>query len=143
MTPEQVLDELHLLRDRVPWVTGALVATCDGFLIACDLPPDLEPDGMAALTATELSLSHRVARAVHEGDDFHEVVIRSRAGHVAIYAAGNAALAVLADPEVNLGRLHLEARPTARTIADRLPALAARSHREEPPCPTSTRRSRK
>jgi predicted regulator of Ras-like GTPase activity (Roadblock/LC7/MglB family) len=140
MNTEQVLDELRRLRDRVPFVTGALVATCDGFLIACDLPPDLEPDGLAALTASELSLSHRVARTVHEDDEFQEVVIRSRAGHVAIYSAGNAALAVLADPDVNLGRLHLEARPTARTIAAHVPA---RPPREEPPCPTSTRRSRK
>ncbi|MEO5874058.1 MAG: roadblock/LC7 domain-containing protein [Streptosporangiaceae bacterium] len=143
MNTEQVLHELHTLRGRVPFVTGCLVATSDGFLIACDLPPGLEPDGMAALTATELSLSDRVARTVHEGD-LEEVVIRSIGGHVAIYAAGpHAALAVLAGPEVSLGRLHLEARPAARAIAVHLPVLAARPRNEEVTCPTPTRRSKR
>ncbi|MCD0449890.1 roadblock/LC7 domain-containing protein [Actinocorallia sp. API 0066] len=121
MSDDRIWRELHALRLRVPHMTGSLVATCDGFLVASDLPDSLEPEGMAAMAATELSLSDRVARTAADGD-FEEVVIRNRGGHVAIYAAGpRAALAILAGPEVTLGRLHLEARPVARAIAAIVP----------------------
>lgn len=124
MKDDHVLAELLALRDRVPHIRGGVVATCDGFLVAADLPEGVEPDGVAALTATELSLSHRFAHTVCEGD-FQEVVIRCTGGHLAIYACGpRAALALLTAPETMLGRLHLEARPTALAIAGRLAAAA-------------------
>ncbi|MGI8336584.1 roadblock/LC7 domain-containing protein [Actinomadura scrupuli] len=115
-----MLAELGPLRRRIAQLSGSLVATCDGLLVAHDLPPDLEPAGMAALAASELSLSHQMMLNTHDGD-FDEVVIRGTGGYVVIYAAGpHASLTLLAGPEVNVGRLHLEARPVARTIADHL-----------------------
>ncbi|GAA3222299.1 roadblock/LC7 domain-containing protein [Actinocorallia longicatena] len=120
---------LSALCASVPQVIGALVASCDGFLLACDLPEGMEPEGLAALTATELSLAHRVVSTVAEGA-FEEVVIRNNAAQVAIYAAGpRAALSVLARPNASLGRLHLEARPAAKIIAARLSTLTARDER--------------
>ncbi|MEV6769502.1 roadblock/LC7 domain-containing protein [Nocardia sp. NPDC051030] len=117
-----VLAELRALRARVPQLTGALVASTDGLLIANDLPAHIEPTGMAALTASQLSLSHRLSITAHDGG-FHEIVVRGSGGHVVIYAAGwTASLTVLAGPDVNVGRLHLESRPVARTIADHLTA---------------------
>ncbi|MFJ9744029.1 hypothetical protein ACIRS4_38970, partial [Streptomyces sp. NPDC101166] len=41
----QVLRELKALRDRVPQLTGTLVASTDGLLIAHDLPAHIEPAG--------------------------------------------------------------------------------------------------
>jgi predicted regulator of Ras-like GTPase activity (Roadblock/LC7/MglB family) len=114
---DPLLAVLRELRDKVPKLNGSLVASKDGFLIACDLPDGIEADGMAAITATGLSLSDCVAGTASEGE-FEEVVIRNGGGHVVIYAAGpSAALAVLAAPDVSVGRLHLEARPAARAIA--------------------------
>ncbi|GAA3198966.1 roadblock/LC7 domain-containing protein [Actinocorallia longicatena] len=122
MTDDLVLAELRALRDRVPHLRGGLVATCDGFLVAADLPEGVEPDHVAALTATELSLSNRFADIVCEGD-FQEVVIRCTGGHLAIYACGpRAALALLTGPEALIGHLHLEARPTALAIAGAMAA---------------------
>ncbi|TYK50391.1 roadblock/LC7 domain-containing protein [Actinomadura decatromicini] len=119
--PEAALAaELKELRARVPLLTGSLVASADGLLIAHDLPGSVEPTGMAAVTATGLSLAHRIARTAH-GGAFHEVVIRGVDGYVVIYAAGpHASLTVLAGPDVNVGRLHLESRPAARAIAAHL-----------------------
>ncbi|WP_018656322.1 roadblock/LC7 domain-containing protein [Actinomadura flavalba] len=114
--------ELHALRDRLPDLVGSLVASSDGLLVAHDLPPDLEPDGLAALTASQLGLSHRLASTAH-GGAFREVVVHGTGGHVVIYAAGwTASLTVLAAPAVNVGRLHLESRPVARAIAGLLAA---------------------
>lgn len=117
-----VLAELKALGDRVPELTGTLVASTDGLLIAHDLPSHIEPNGMAALTASQLALSHRVATTAH-GGGFDEVVVNGSAGNVVIYAAGwAAALTVLAGPGVNVGRLHLESRPAARAIGEHLAA---------------------
>ncbi|WP_245545963.1 roadblock/LC7 domain-containing protein [Nocardia higoensis] len=118
-----VLAELQGLRERVPRLTGALVASGDGLLITHDLPGHIEPDGMAALTASHLALSHRVSSTAH-GGGFDEVVVRGSNGYVVIYAAGWASMTVLAESEVNVGRLHLESRPVARAIADHLTALS-------------------
>ncbi|UGT64272.1 roadblock/LC7 domain-containing protein [Nocardia asteroides] len=117
-----VLAELRALRERVPKLTGALVASSDGLLVAHDLPPQIEPSRMAALAASHLSLSHRLVTTAH-GGGFHEVVVNGTGGHVVIYAAGWTSLTVLAGPEVNVGRLHLESRPVARAIADHLTAI--------------------
>ena len=116
----EVAAELRTLRARVPQLTGSLVASADGLLIAQDLPETVEPSGMAAVTATGLSLAHRIAQTAH-GGAFHEVVIRGVDGYVVIYAAGpTASLTVLAGATVNVGRLHLESRPAARAIAAHL-----------------------
>ncbi|WP_433659796.1 roadblock/LC7 domain-containing protein [Nocardia sp. CA-128927] len=116
-----VLAELKALRDRVPRLTGTLVASSDGLLVAHDLPPHIEPAGMAALAAAQLSLSYRLSTTAH-GGGFHEVVVHGTEGHVVVYAAGWTSLTVLAGPDVNVGRLHLESRPVARTIADHMAA---------------------
>ncbi|WP_330228633.1 roadblock/LC7 domain-containing protein [Nocardia sp. NBC_00508] len=114
-----VLTELKALRDRVPRLTGVLVASNDGLLVAHDLPAHIEPNGMAAMAASQLALSHRLADTAH-GGGFDEVVVHGSSGHVVIYSAGWTSLTVLAGPEVNIGRLHLESRPVARAIAEHL-----------------------
>ncbi|MFD3509935.1 roadblock/LC7 domain-containing protein [Nocardia sp. NPDC058666] len=116
--------ELKSLRERLPQIVGSLVASGDGLLIEHDLPAHLEPAGMAALSAAQLSLSYRLANTAH-GGGFNEVVVHGTEGQVVIYAAGYTCLAVLAGPEINVGRLHLESRPVARAIAAHLatPAL--------------------
>ncbi|MEV0336872.1 roadblock/LC7 domain-containing protein [Nocardia neocaledoniensis] len=114
-----VLAELQSLRERVPRLTGSLVASSDGMLIEHDLPPHIEPAGMAAMAAAQLALSYRLANTAH-GGGFNEVVVLGSEGQVVIYAAGYTSLTVLAGPEVNVGRLHLESRPVARAIAEHL-----------------------
>ena len=54
----------------------------------------------------------------------NEVVVHGSGGYVVIYTAGWASLTVLAESEVNVGRLHLESRPVARAIADHLTVLS-------------------
>ncbi|MFE1594560.1 roadblock/LC7 domain-containing protein [Nocardia sp. NPDC058705] len=117
----QVQAELQSLRERLPQLTGSLVASSDGLLIEHDLPAHIEPAGMAALSAAQLSLSYRLANTAH-GGGFSEVVVHGTEGQVVIYAAGYTSLTVLAGPDCNVGRLHLESRPVARAIAGHLAA---------------------
>ncbi|MBB5912556.1 hypothetical protein BJY24_001423 [Nocardia transvalensis] len=127
-TNAAVLAELEGLCDRVPGLTGALVASGDGLLLVHALPATIEPTGMAALAASQLALSYRLVTTAH-GGGFREVVVHGSSGYVVIYAAGWTSLTVLADPEVNVGRLHLESRPAATAIADMLEATKTRPQR--------------
>ncbi|MFC4123997.1 roadblock/LC7 domain-containing protein [Nocardia rhizosphaerae] len=123
-----VLTELKALREKLPRLTGTVVASSDGMLIEHDLPAHIEPTGIAAMAAAQLSLSYRLATTAH-GGGFNEVVVLGTEGQVVIYAAGYTSLTVLAGPEVNVGRLHLESRPVARAIAEHL----AMAHPEKQP----------
>ncbi len=120
-----LLAELRALRHRVPHLAGGLVAGVDGMLIAHDTH-GTEPSGLAELTAAALGLAQRLADATGQGD-FKESLVRGEHGYVATYAAGTACvLTVLAHPDVNVGRLHLEARRSAGRIGTLLDDSAGR-----------------
>lgn len=131
MTAEaEVLGELRRLRARLPQLTGALAASTDGLVLAEELTgvgnsgtgtsgtgaSAVEPEGIAALTAAALGVSLRLTDSTGQGG-FRELLIRGERGYVATYAAGGSAvLTVLAEPRINVGRLHLEARRSGARI---------------------------
>ncbi|MEV5902224.1 roadblock/LC7 domain-containing protein, partial [Streptomyces sp. NPDC052127] len=105
----EVLNELHRLRTRIPELTGALAAGADGLVLAEDMP-DVQPEGLAALTAAALGVGRRMVDLADRGE-FRELLVRGAGGYLATYAAGpSAVLTLLADDRANVGRLHLEAR---------------------------------
>ncbi|WP_354643434.1 roadblock/LC7 domain-containing protein [Kitasatospora camelliae] len=112
----EVLIELRRLRARVPHLTGGLVATTDGLVVAHDTS-GLEPEHVAALTAAALGVSTRLTEATGQGG-FKEMLTRGELGYTATYAAGSfVVLTLLAGPDTNVGRLHLEARRAGGRIA--------------------------
>ncbi|WP_164250948.1 MULTISPECIES: roadblock/LC7 domain-containing protein [unclassified Streptomyces] len=125
MTAEaEVLGELRRLRARLPQLTGALAASTDGLVLAEELTgggpgagaSGADPEGVAALTAAALGVSLRLTDSTGQGG-FRELLIRGERGYVATYAAGGSAvLTVLAEPRINVGRLHLEARRSGARI---------------------------
>ncbi|MEU6226170.1 roadblock/LC7 domain-containing protein [Streptomyces sp. NPDC047042] len=119
----EVMDELRRLRARVPQLTGALAASVDGLVLVQDTP-GVEPETVAALTATALSVAVRMAEATGQGD-FRELLVRGVYGYVATYAAGRTAvLTLLAQDRVNVGRLHLEGRRAGLRIGELVDAEA-------------------
>ncbi|WP_432978295.1 roadblock/LC7 domain-containing protein [Dactylosporangium sp. CA-233914] len=112
----ELLQELGRLRRVVPEITGCLVATTDGLLIADDTH-SLAVEGVAALSAACLGVSQRIAdSAGHQ--DFQEVLISSSGGHVAMYMAGHGAvLVLLARADANVARLHHEARRAIAVVS--------------------------
>ncbi|MEU2287406.1 roadblock/LC7 domain-containing protein [Streptomyces sp. NPDC013178] len=120
----EIRAELLRLRARVPQLTGALAAGADGLVLAHDTP-GVEPEGVAALTATALAVAVRMADTAGQGD-FRELLVRGVYGYVATYAAGESAvLTVLAQDRVNVGRLHLEGRRAGARIGELADAAAA------------------
>ncbi|MEU9011425.1 roadblock/LC7 domain-containing protein [Streptomyces sp. NPDC048479] len=116
MTAEaDVLAELKKLRVRVPQVTGALAASTDGLALAADTA---EAESVAALTAAALGVALRLTEATGQGG-FRELLVKGERGYVATYAAGSSAvLTLLAEPRINVGRLHLEARRSGARIGE-------------------------
>ncbi|MFB6979704.1 roadblock/LC7 domain-containing protein [Streptomyces scopuliridis] len=118
MTAEaEVLGELRRLRARLPQLTGALAASTDGLVLAQDTA-EVEAEGVAALTAAALGVAQRLTDTTGQGG-FRELLIRGELGYVATYAAGaSAVLTLLAEPRINVGRLHLEARRSSTRIGE-------------------------
>jgi len=120
-----VLAEISALRSRLPDVAGVLVASADGLLVAQDAP-GVEPETFAAMSAACLGLGQQIAQAVRCGD-FQETVTRAANGYVATFAAGTWALmSVVAGPDLNVGRLHHEARPVAVRVGELVAPVARR-----------------
>ncbi|MFI9030926.1 roadblock/LC7 domain-containing protein [Streptomyces sp. NPDC053560] len=116
-TEADALGELIGLRTRVPQLTGALAASTDGLVLAHDTA-GTEAESVAALTAAALGVALRLAEATGQGE-FRELLIRGEDGYVALYAAGSSAvLTLIAEPRVNVGRLHLEARRSGARIGE-------------------------
>ena len=105
-----------VLRAAVPDVRGVLVASVDGLPLAYDVG-DEDPAGIAAMAATAAGLGKRLIESFEFGE-FAESVVRAEFGYFVVYSAGPVAvLSVMASAGANLGRLHLEARRCAVTIA--------------------------
>jgi predicted regulator of Ras-like GTPase activity (Roadblock/LC7/MglB family) len=102
----------HLVRG-VPGVTGAIVATADGFVVAHHLPMPppgattnrADPAGLAAMTAAVLGLGDRLAAAVGAAPS-DGIVVRSSDGHVVVHrVAAVGGLAVLTGRDADLDRV--------------------------------------
>jgi predicted regulator of Ras-like GTPase activity (Roadblock/LC7/MglB family) len=122
----EILEELRRLRARVPQLTGALAASVDGLVLGHDTP-GVEPESVAALTATALGVALRMTEATGRGP-LRELLVRGGQGYVATYAAGRTAvLTLLAEDRVNVGRLHLEGRRAGARIGELVDAGTAPS----------------
>ena len=114
-----VLTELASLRTRLPELSGSVLATTDGMVVAHDAH-GIEPDSLAALAAAHLALARRFAYAVNHGD-LRESVVECDGGYITSYTAGpDALLTLVTTGSANLAMVHLEARRTVRRIVSML-----------------------
>jgi uncharacterized protein len=110
-----VLEELGRLRTRLPELSGTVLATTDGLVLAHDAH-GIEPDSIAALSAAHLALARRFAHAVNHGG-LRESVVECDRGYITTYTAGpNALLTLVTTGDANLALVHHEARRCVRRI---------------------------
>src|ERR671920_833155 len=127
-----LLDELSNLRTRLPELSGSVLATADGMVVAHDAH-GIEPDSLAALAAAHLALARRFAHAVNHGD-LRESVVQCDEGYITSYTAGpNALLTLVTTANANLAMVHLEARRSVRRIVSKLSLETAPVARPEIP----------
>jgi predicted regulator of Ras-like GTPase activity (Roadblock/LC7/MglB family) len=112
----QIHAALLVLRGSVPDLRGSLVASVDGLPLAHDVD-DHDAAGIAAMAATAAGLGKRLVENFGFGE-FAESVVRAEGGYFVVHSAGPVAvLATMASAGANLGRLHLQARRCAATVA--------------------------
>jgi hypothetical protein len=127
-----ILAELGNLRVRLPELSGSVLATTDGMVVAHDAH-GIEPDSLAALAAAHLALARRFAHAVNHGD-LRESVVECDGGYITSYAAGpNALLTLVTTRHANLAMVHLEARRSVRRLVTMLTVAVTRPARSEIP----------
>jgi uncharacterized protein len=130
-----VLTELGNLRSRVPELSGSVLATADGMVVAHDAH-GIEPDSLAALAAAHLALARRFAHAVNHGE-LRESVVQCDGGYITSYTAGpNALLTLVTSGNANLAMVHLEARRAVRRLVNILVLQAPAPPRPEIPTQT-------
>lgn len=112
---DQLITILNELRQAIPEVGSALVASSDGLAIAHNVSTG-EPARMAAMVATALGLGKRICDSFGSGN-FSETSVTGDGGSVYIYSAGKGVLAIIAQSGANVGLIHLEARTAAKKIA--------------------------
>jgi uncharacterized protein len=115
MDSQDLVTEMRDLRAQVPGVTGTLVATFDGQLMAADLgprvDPGVDPGSVAGMAAASIGIARQVAGLTRQGT-FGQAVTRASRGHVAVYAVGNIALlAVLGDERLDVDALYRKSQP--------------------------------
>lgn len=136
MVDPAVLDELGHLRGRLPELSGSVLATTDGMVVAHDAH-GIEPDSIAALAAAHLALARRFAHAVDHGD-LRESVVECDGGYITSYTAGpNALLTLVTSGGANLAMVHHEARRSVRRLMPLL-AGAAQARAEIPIRPSAS-----
>src|SRR4029453_2129708 len=132
MVDPAVLEELGNLRSRLPELSGSVLATTDGMVVAHDAH-GIEPDSIAALAAPHLALARPFAPAVNHGG-MRESVVECDGGYITSYTAGpNALLTLVTSGSANLAMVHLEARRCVRRLASVLSLEAATPARPEIP----------
>lgn len=110
----QALDEFLAVS---PEVEAAAVVSADGLPMASALPPQVEEDRLAAMSAALLLLGERAASGLGKGD-LAQVLVEGAQGYVVLMAAGpHAVLVSVTSPGAKAGLLLFEMKRMAEKVA--------------------------
>jgi predicted regulator of Ras-like GTPase activity (Roadblock/LC7/MglB family) len=109
-----------------PDIEAAAVVSADGLPMASALPPHVEEDRLAAMSAAILTLGERAAMGLGKGG-LAQVFVEGEDGYVVLMAAGdNAVLVAVTSQGAKIGLLLFEMRRAAArvgTVMDEAPAV--------------------
>ena len=123
---------LHELLAQSAQIEAAAVVSFDGLPMASALPPSMDEDRVAAMSAALLSLGERAAQGLGRGE-LSQVYIEGETGTVFLVSADNeAVLVAVAARGAKVGMMLYEVRRAAAAVAaalrieeaERVPALA-------------------
>jgi predicted regulator of Ras-like GTPase activity (Roadblock/LC7/MglB family) len=113
---------LHELMRRVPELEAAAVVTADGLPMSSALPPAMDEDRVAAMSAALLSLGERAAEGLGRGG-LSQVHIHGESGGVWLLAAGEDAVLVgVSAADAKAGLVLYELRRAAAAVGTALAA---------------------
>ena len=107
---------------QTPEIEAAAVVSFDGLPMASALPPSMDEDRVAAMSAALLSLGERAAQGLGRGE-LSQVYIEGETGTVFLVSADNeAVLVAVAARGAKVGMMLYEVRRAAAAVADALRA---------------------
>src|SRR5205085_5762189 len=119
---------IHSLLAQTPEIEAAAVVSFDGLPMASALPPSMDEDRVAAMSAALLSLGERAAQGLGRGE-LSQVYIEGETGTVFLVSADNeAVLVAVAAQGAKVGMMLYEVRRAAAAVADALRADDAEVH---------------
>ncbi len=114
---DRLADILDGFLGDAPEVQAAAVVSVDGLPMASALPPEVEEERLAAMSAALHTLGERAASGLGKGD-LEQVFVEAGDGYVVLMAAGEGAVLVaVADREAKAGLVIFEMRKVARRVA--------------------------
>lgn len=118
-----------------PDLEAAAVVSADGLPMASALPPHVEEDRLAAMSAALLTLGERAASGLGKGE-LSQVFVEGRNGYVVLMSAGsNAVLVAVTNKTAKVGLVLFEMRKTAARIAEVMDQVAVAPVPPEPAVP--------
>ena len=113
---------IHALLQQTPELEAAAVVSFDGLPMASALPPSMDEDRVAAMSAALLSLGERAAQGLGRGE-LSQVYIEGDTGTVFLVSADDeAVLVAVAAKGAKVGMMLYEVRRAAAAVADVLRA---------------------
>jgi len=117
--PDPVQQTLHSLAAQTSF-QGLVAVSRDGVVLAAELPAGMDSSRAGAVAAGLLNLSARSVNQLARGE-LQQTLVQGSQGNLIITQAGpQAVLLALSAPELNLGMAFLEARESARALAQLL-----------------------
>ncbi len=117
---DELNELLNQLKSSNPDIEAASIVTTDGLPIASSLPPGVNEDRVAAMTAAILALAEKAVNELKRGE-FQEVYIRGSNGLLLVINAGlEALLTIVARKNAKLGLVLLDARRIAKRVSELL-----------------------
>ena len=119
---EQLDRAIHGLLAQTPEIEAAAVVSFDGLPMASALPPSMDEDRVAAMSAALLSLGERAAQGLGRGE-LSQVYIEGDSGTVFLVSADDeAVLVAVAAKGAKVGMMLYEVRRAAAVVAQVLRA---------------------
>ena len=113
---------IHRLLAQTPELEAAAVVSFDGLPMAAALPPSMDEDRVAAMSAALLSLGERAAQGLGRGE-LSQVYIEGETGTVFLISADNeAVLVAVAAKGAKVGMMLFEVKRAAAAVAEVLRA---------------------
>jgi len=113
---EQLAEVLDEFLSVSPDVEAAAVVSSDGLPMASALPPHVEEDRLAAMSAALLTLGERAAQGLDKGD-LAQVYVEGSDGNVVLMAAGqHAVLVAMTAKHAKAGLVLFEMRQSAARV---------------------------
>jgi predicted regulator of Ras-like GTPase activity (Roadblock/LC7/MglB family) len=113
---------IHALLAQTPEIEAAAVVSFDGLPMASALPPSMDEDRVAAMSAALLALGERAAQGLGRGE-LSQVYIEGETGTVFLVSADNeAVLVAVAAQGAKAGMMLYEVRRAAAAVAEALRA---------------------